>query len=860
TLHRLGIQAFEPILVEGNAIQIHPLVCQAFNADFDGDQMAVHVPLSESAKKEARELMLSSRNLLLPASGEPTVNPTKDMVLGCFYLTMNRSDLPMHASVFGNLDEVALAYELGKVKLHQPIRIYTATYKREVHQGVRRVQTSEIIETTAGRALFNLALPEELRFVNDTMDKGKLRTLVGDAHNRLGMERTASLVDDIKNIGFKYATRSGITFAVEDITVPPEKAPILDEITQEVAEVDRQFRRGLITEEEVYRKTVDLWTKATERVTDAVSSHLDPTGSIRAMAESGATKGGLTPIRQLAGMRGLMADPSGRIIALPIRSNFREGLTALEYFISTHGARKGLADTALRTADAGYLTRRLVDVAQDQIVNTEDCGTKSGIWVRSRGVQGVGEKMIDRIVGRVTASAVVHPGTGEILVDANVLIDEDLATLVQESKVTEVFVRSPMTCALHHGVCSMCYGRDLARGGLVQVGEAVGVIAAQSIGEPGTQLTLRTFHTGGVAEGQDITQGLPRVQELFEARVPKGQAVVSEINGIVQVVNQDGRRSIKILDSQVFTDEYPRPKAYQLMVEDGENVEAGHPLAVRGEREIVAEASGMIVLESDRIIVRREKKEEREYDIPSSSRLKVEEGQRVTAGQPLTEGPLNPHRILAIQGRDACQEYLLTEIQKVYRSQGVSTNDKHIEMMVRRMLSKVRVRVPGDTEYLMGDLVDRLEFDEMNSRVVGNGGRPATGTPVLLGITKAALSTDSFLSASSFQHTINVLAQAAIEGKMDYLRGLKENVILGKLIPAGTGYQARLEHQARLKSGELDEDELSDGQADDELEGFEDLSLFAAPLPEDSGDLDTEDDAEEDDYDIGDVSLEEEDE
>jgi len=822
TLHRLGIQAFEAVLVEGNAIQIHPLVCAAFNADFDGDQMAVHIPLSEAAIEEAQKLMLSTKNLLLPANGEPIVGPSKDMVLGCYYLTMEREGGRGEGKVFANLEEVALAYDLGKVDLHARIKVYQVTSKP--------TRRKKPIETTVGRALFNEVLPEKLRFVNEVMDKSKLKDLVARCYQQLGPVETAKFVDKIKNIGFRYATQSGLTIAVSDITVPEAKAEILEQVTEEVNAVEHQYRRGLITEDEQYVKTVELWTRATDEITEAVAQSLDPTSPIRAMAVSGATKGGFQPIRQLAGMRGLMADPSGRIIALPILSNFREGLTALEYFISTHGARKGLADTALRTADAGYLTRRLVDVAQDIIINAQNCGTRAGVWVRgwdaSRGNAGLAE----RILGRIAAAPVVAPGDGQAIVEAEQIIEEKQAQAIEQAGIEEVYVRSPLACELRHGVCTTCYGRDLARGGLVKVGEAVGIIAAQSIGEPGTQLTLRTFHTGGVAGTSDITHGLPRVQELFEARSPKGEALISDIDGIAEIIHKDGLRRISVVFSEVFKDKYEFPKyRWKILVEDGDEVEAGTPLASRGEREIVATTGGKVSRKDRQVVIRYERREEREYEVPSAARLLVENGQKVTSGQQLTEGSLNPHRILRILGREATQSYLLEEIQKVYRSQGVNINDKHIEIILRQMLKKVNVISPGDTTFLLGELVDRLVFTEVNAKAAAAGEQSATAQPVLLGITKAALNTDSFLSASSFQHTINILAGAAIEGKVDQLLGLKENVIIGKLIPAGTGFRDKEIHSltARVRKGEsmeaaepslVDKAPLSAEELKDELE------------------------------------------
>ena len=913
TLHRLGIQAFEPVLVDGEAIQIHPLVCAAFNADFDGDQMAVHIPLSRKAVQEARELMLSTRNLLKPASGEPIVGPTKDMVLGSYYLTMERQQSPSQPSstpgvrslpTFGDMLEVQLAYELGKLDLHAPIRLKYRSWidneplslldlSDEVAEALEQAsirtigqvldlyesgrlgavagldegdeqeildllsavgyqpgdrRDSPYIETTVGRVIFNQSLPGPLRFVNETMDRGKLQDLVAECYHRLGMSATAKLVDEIKAIGFRYATKSGISIAVSDITVPPEKNLIIKQVSEDVNRVELQYRRGLITEEEQYMRTVELWTKATDDITAAVARNLEPEGPIRIMAVSGATKGGYTPIRQLAGMRGLMADPTGRIIALPIRSNFREGLTALEYFISTHGARKGLADTALRTADAGYLTRRLVDVAQEVIIDAEDCGTTAGVWVRLEDTRKMQQTTFERVLGRIAARPVVNPKTGEVIVPAGEMIEEDQAELIDKLEIEEVYIRSPLTCTLRRGMCAKCYGRDLARGGLIQVGETVGIIAAQSIGEPGTQLTLRTFHTGGVAGASDITHGLPRVQELFEARIPKGEAIISDIDGVVELHQQEGIRLLKVVHSEVLTNEYSIPRNYRIMVEneqyvvegevlarfgekeitaespgrvfieeaavlitppdsaypveislpvsyrplvgDGQQVSEGDPIAQHGARQITAPTSGVVSLRPQTTIyIRREQREEREYEVPTAARLRVEPGSFVTAGQQLTEGSINPARLLRILGREAAQNYLLTEIQQVYRSQGVNINDKHIEVIIRQMTNKVRVVQPGDTHLLPGELVNRLTFQDINAEIVRAGGRKATARPVLLGITKAALNTESFLSGASFQHTINVLAEAAIEGKVDGLYGLKENVIIGKLIPAGTGYR-----------------------------------------------------------------------
>jgi DNA-directed RNA polymerase subunit beta' len=782
TLHRLGVQAFEPVLVEGKAIQIHPLVCAAFNADFDGDQMAVHVPLSRRAVEESRELMLATHNLLKPANGQPIVGPTKDMCLGTYYLTMeDPARAGEERKPFVDLDEVELAYSLGYVDLHTPIVV------AQVYDNKR--PPKEPVETTVGRCIFNRVLPDELRFINHPMDKGGLQELVGDCYRQLGADVTTETVDQIKDVGFEYATRSGATIAISDLVIPTEKATIIAETDNVVSQVERQYRRGLLTEEEQYTRVVELWSRAHEQVSKAVSAALTPTGSVSVMAKSGASKGGFGPIAQLAGMRGLMADPSGRIIEQPIRGNFREGLSALEYFISTHGSRKGLADTAMRTADAGYLTRRLVDVAQDIIINAQDCGTTGGIWIRATDDVG-GQAMTERLVGRIAAAPVVHPKTGEVLVGRNEEIDEGIAAAIEKLGL-DTMVRSPMTCQLRQGICALCYGRDLGRGTMVQIGAAVGIVAAQSIGEPGTQLTLRTFHTGGVAHGDDITAGLPRVEEMFEARKkPKGEAPLSEIGGVVHIVRSDDERRVIVVDSAVERFKHEIKRGWKILVEDGAEVRAGTPLASwHDEKEIVAEKSGRVSVDDRHIVVVHERRDEREYEVPTTGRLLVEEGQRIEPGTQLVEGVLNPHDVLRIQGREAVQHYLLSEVQMVYRSQGVNTNDKHFEIILRKMLSKVQVVESGDTELLPGEMVDRLVLEDVNRVVVEAEGQPARAWPVLLGVTKAALSTESFLSASSFQHTIRVLAGAAIEGKEDPLLGLKENVIIGKLIPAGTGYR-----------------------------------------------------------------------
>jgi len=887
TLHRLGIQAFEVVLIDGSAIQIHPLVCAAFNADFDGDQMAVHVPLSNEAVKEARELMLSSVNLLKPASGEPIVGPSKDMVLGCYYLTVEDPNGKGAGKAFGSADEVRLAYDLGVVGLRSPIRVRYVDWADEVqiadlnldeelaeqfaqrgmhsagdivralihdraalleelalsaraHEDLRasllaqhvrpdKLPQTGMLDTTVGRVLFNMALPRPLQFVDDVMDKKRLNDFVGLCYELMGSAVTAEVVDEIKRLGFTYATISGMTIAVSDIVVPDSKQTVLDETAARVEETERQYRRGLITEEEQYNKVVELWTRATDEITQAVKGLLNPLTGLGAMATSGATKGGIQPIRQLAGMRGLMADPSGRIIALPIRSNFREGLTALEYFLSTHGARKGLADTALRTADAGYLTRRLVDVAQDVIIMSDDCETEAGIWFTEADARDTGQKLDERLIGRVVGAPVIDPATGEVLIERNQIIDELVVGVISRAGVDKVFVRSPLTCENRMGLCKLCYGGDLARGGRVKMGEAVGIIAAQSIGEPGTQLTLRTFHTGGVAGAEDITQGLPRVEELFEARTPKGEAVIAEIGGIVNVYWDDDVRKLKVTNSRLRRKTHLIQPGYEMLVESDDRVQASTPIAKAlspdlEPAEILAAFDGNIYIDADdeggyKAVIRREDVEEWVTDIPASARLRVDKGDRVEVGTQLTEGSKNPREVLRIQGREAAQMYLLDEVQKVYRSQGVSIHDKHIEVIIRQLVRRVRVLRSGDTDMLIGELIDRFEFDEANAAVIAAGGEPSRGEPVLLGVTKASLNTDSFLAAASFQETTRVLTDAAVRGAKDTLRGLKENVIIGKLIPVGTGFETR--RQRTEVAGDAQqrtfEDVLGDEDIDEEL-------------------------------------------
>ncbi len=828
TLHRLGIQAFEPVLVEGSAIHLHPLVTTAFNADFDGDQMAVHVPLSEKAVKEARELMLSTRNLLKPADGEPIVAPSKDMVLGVYYLTKD-DDRPAKGDGrnFATFDEVELAYSLGQVTIQTHIKFLVKTWYSD--DGVRMAAPeTRLIDTSVGRVLFNTILPEEVLFINYPLMKGELKELIAEIYEVAGDDATIKTVDLIKDIGFKYASKSGYSIAVGDITVPPEKEEIINKALQEVEEIQKSYRRGLLTEQEQSERVIDVWRKTTELVGEAVKVSMDPHGNLASMAVSGATKGGYGPVSQMAGMRGLMADPSGRIIPLPIRSNFREGLTALEYFISTHGARKGLADTALRTADAGYLTRRLVDVSQDVIINSEDCGTEECIEIL-RNENVADQSFGARLYGRVIAERVIDPETGEILVGKGELIDREQVRIITDSGVEGVKVYSPLTCELEHGVCAKCYGMDLGSGKLVALGSAVGIIAAQSIGEPGTQLTLRTFHTGGVATGGDITTGLPRVEELFEARkVPKGEAVVTEIEGTAYIEKSDkysDLRIVRVKNSEMVHDEYDIPEGWDILVKEEDEIEKDAVIATKDDdASITARNGGRVRFEDGKVFVSYEKVDEEEYEIPSNARLRIKDGQHVSPGEPLTEGSLNPYNILRINGREKTQRYLLSEVQKVYRSQGQNIHDKHFEVIIRKMMSKVIITSPGDSKLLPEDLVDRMVIQRTNEKLLQEGKRPAQFMDVLLGITKASLNTDSFLSASSFQHTIKVLAGAAIAGLEDPLYGLKENVIIGKLIPAGTGFPRShfaLENEKKLAEMHAaeekpDEDVQTDGETEEE--------------------------------------------
>ena len=761
TLHRLGIQAFEPTLVEGRAIRLHPLVCEAYNADFDGDQMAVHVPLSQEAQAEARLLMLAAQNILNPKDGKPVVTPSQDMVLGNYYLTMEQEGRVGEGMFFKDMDEAILAYNNGYVHLHSRIAIPASSLP---HKPFTEWQKERMMVTTVGKLLFNEIMPNEFPYLNEpTMEnlevatpdkyflepganikeeiakreivapfkKKNLGQIIAEVFKRFHITETSMMLDRMKDLGYKFSTRAGLTVGIADISVADNKKEILEEAHKQVDNISKLFRRGLITDDERYERVIETWNKAKDDIQKALIRTLGSRNPIFMMSDSGA-RGNISNFTQLAGMRGLMAAPNGKIMELPVTSNFREGLTVMEMFLSTHGARKGMTDTALKTADSGYLTRRLVDVAQDVIIRETDCGSDRGLTITAiKEGNEVIETLEERMLGRYAQRSVKHPETGEVLVARNEIITEDIARKIIEAGIEEITIRSAFTCDTKHGVCKYCYGRNLATGSEVEVGEAVGTIAAQSIGEPGTQLTMRTFHTGGVA-GDDITQGLPRIQEIFEARNPKGVATISEVAGeVVSIEENAGSRTKEI--------------------------------TIKGSTDT------------------------RTYTVPFTARLKVEEGQIIDRGAPLTEGSIDPKELLRVRDVLSVENYLLREVQKVYRMQGVEIGDKHVEVMVRQMLRKVRVMDPGSTEILPGTLLDIADFTERNRSAIMNGEVPATARPVLLGITKASLETNSFLSAASFQETTRVLTDASIRGKKDHLLGLKENVIIGKIIPAGTG-------------------------------------------------------------------------
>ncbi len=906
TLHRLGIQAFEPVLVEGSAIQIHPLVCAAYNADFDGDQMAVHVPIGRRAVEEARKLMISTHNMLLPSSGEPIVAPTLDIVVGIYYLTTTVQGAQGEGQGFITYDDAKLAHDLGQIDLRAEIRIRegvavstdgntrlnllprlvmsedgrTEIVELNLQEEMPDGWTLEPLTTSVGRILFNQVLPNAVPYRNEIVDKKALKEVVTECYRFEDNDSTALILDALKKLGFHYATESGLTIALNDVVVPPEKAGMLEKAEEEVSVVQRNFQRGLVSEDELEERVIEIWQGVNREMETVIETRLREFGNLYLMAGSGA-KGNIAQIKQMAGMRGLMADPKGKILPLPIRSSFREGLSVLEYFISTHGARKGLADTALRTADSGYLTRRIIDVAQDVIANDDDCGTLDGVWIDGETMDRLLGSLSEHILGRMAAAPVADPNTGEIIVDRNEEIDEDKAAQIQDAGINRVFVRSPLTCQSPHGMCRFCYGRSLARGRLVEAGEAIGIIAAQSIGEPGTQLTMRTFHTGGVA-GVDITSGLPRVEEIFEARVPKLVAPISEIDGVVEVTEDANGRRVRVVNEETVAEDYQIPEGFEARVKSGDFVDSGAELAgpaakpkTRSRRKkaaeeetaettapvpapITAAMDGEVTVHGDTMTIVHRDVDDRTYQVSPNVRILVETGQRIDAGTALAEGPLNPQDVLRVRGKDAAQRYLVDEVQRVYRSQGVVIHDKHIEIIVRQMLRRVRIEQPGDTEFLQGELVDRFLWQSVNEKVIAEGGEPSLAVSVLLGVTKVSLSTESFLAAASFQETTRVLTEAALLGKVDRLVGLKENVIIGRLIPARLGVGDDIDDDL-LEAGGVATALADPDEAFDEDESDAGLErIFKAAFGDDGDDfdLDLDDDDDDDDFpEIGEADI-----
>ncbi len=799
TLHRLGIQGFQPKLIEGKAIQIHPLVCSAFNADFDGDQMAVHVPLTEEAKIEARERMLSVNNLLKPATGMPIMNPSMDIAWGIYYMTTLTDPQGEKPRLFSDPKEAILAYRLRKVTLRETVRVRMAKGKKP-------------IETNVGRILLNRVVPEEFGFVNERLGKSELSQLVRDCLEKCGRERTVELLDDMKDIGYHYCTVSGYSWGMGDLPDITEKKALVEEGDEQIKEVEEQYQEGLLTQSERHSKIVDVWSNVKDRVTKLAKENLPKGGTVESMIESKA-RGSWGQLTQIIGMKGLVANPSGEIIELPVKANFKEGFNVLEYFISTHGARKGLSDTALRTANAGYLTRRLVDVSQDVVIREEDCGDKTGIYITAKESEEMGETVVGRILGRHLVEEIKHPKTGKVIVKAGELITEEVGRTLQDLPLDNVHVRSVLECKLPKGVCQMCYGYDLAYNKPVKMGVPVGIMAAQSIGEPGTQLTMRTFHTGGVA-GDDITQGLPRVEELFEARPPKRKAYMSEVSGKA-TVEEIERRMIEGPQGQKMLEQYVGHKIVRIryidqdgetykmvrgdepQVEDGAKVKEGQVVVKKKDgSKVVAEQSGTAVVTKKNIKVVRDIEKDKEYIIPPGYVIYVRTGDEVEAGQPLTEGHLDLQMLFRLRGKEAVQKYILKDVQAIYTSQGQKLNDKHIEIIIRQMFSRVNVIDAGDTELLPGEVIEKAQLLIENDRVKKEKGKQATAQELFLGITKVSLSTQSFLSAASFQETARVLINAAVTGKIDPLEGLKENVIIGRLIPAGTGLEPPIDYEA----------------------------------------------------------------
>ena len=782
TLHRLGFQAFQPVLIEGKAIQVHPLVCAAFNADFDGDQMAVHVPLTDAAQEEARTIMLSSVNLLKPASGEPIMGPTHDMVLGCYYMSHIELGLKGEGKIFGSPDEAILAYEAGIIKLRAKILV--------------RIK-KERVETCVGQVIINQLFPEEFGFINQTFDKKLLKIVIADHYRKYGIEKNAQLLDEIKNTGFKYSTKSGISWGMDDLRVPAKKASLVAAADDAVSITYQEFQEGLLTKTERYNRVVEIWADVRDKVSKEVIDGLKEHDVVSTMVLSGA-RGSMSQVAQMSGMKGLVVNPAGEVIELPAKDSFKEGLNVLEYFISTHGSRKGMTDTALRTADAGYLTRRLIDVAQDIVINTDDCGVSEGRIISRDRAAKFGRSLADAVIGRYVVDEVKDEKSGKVLVKKDELIDSELAAKIEKSEVSELHVRTVMKCLLPRGACVKCYGLDLGFHEIVKHGTAVGIIAAQAIGEPGTQLTMRTFHTGGVA-GRDITQGLPRVEELFEARPPKGQAVVTEVEGQVSVVSVSNKENlVRVGNVAELHDKYELNGA-KLLVKDGKQVKKGTELFTgKDGKSVLAKNAGLVkVGEGDdkgQALVQRESDTVKEYVIPSGFGLLVKDGDFIEKGKPLTEGNLDLQQMMALRGSAEAKEYIIEQVQEIYHSQGQSIHDKHLEIIVKQMFSKARVVEAGGSPLIVGELQDQNFILEENKKLKKDNKELITFDEILLGITKASLSTESFLAAASFQETTKVLIEAAVSGKIDYLRGLKENVIIGKLIPAGTGF--RVEEKA----------------------------------------------------------------
>lgn len=784
TLHRLGIQAFHPVLIEGKAIQLHPLVCSAFNADFDGDQMAVHVPLSAPARKEAEEIMQSKRNLLKPASGEPIVAPRLDMVFGCNYLTTIEAGKKGEGKIFASQDEAILAWQQEAVFLRSPIKV--------------RIN-DEIIETTVGRIIFNEALPEGMPFQNEKMDNKRLRFLVSDVYRNFGSEATAKLVDDLKALGFKHAEASGMTISISDVHIPTNKNKLVEKAEIEQDKITKRYRQGLITERERIFATVDLWQSLRDELTKEMKKEIPEHNPVSVMVSSGA-RGNFTQLSQMGGMKGLVVNPSGQFIEIPIKHNYKEGLSVFEYFISTHAARKGRSDTALRTSDAGYLTRRLVDVAQDVIINDIDCGNTKGVEINRQESQDISVDFAERILGRVVAEPITLPGEKKPLLKVNDVIDEVLARQIAATEIESIVVRSPLYCQDSYGLCRYCYGLDLATGSVVRRGEAVGIMAAQAIGEPGTQLTMRTFHMGGV-QAADITTGLPRVEELFEARTPSEPAILAEISGRITITESKDVRTISLLSDQIMEETIEIPEGYDVSVTNGDVVKPKQAIATATDKKALrSPIGGTVTIAGSTVKIKALEAVKRDYVVPGSVTIKVNDGEVVEKGRELTEGHLDLQQSLELRGIEATQRYIIQGVQEVYAAQGQSINDKHIEIIVRRMFSKCKIEEQHDTAYLPGQLVDRLTIDLENEARAKAKKPLITFTPTVLGITRISLKTDSFLSAASFQETSSVLIDAAIRGVVDPLRGLKENVIIGKLIPAGTGHPGWWEDVEAVKS------------------------------------------------------------